>query len=270
MHLPSPWISRGFVHGFALPLAWLLPVHGLFFAFHRSHVDLILRGHPGDGRPWLDEPNGTPLGIAVGAVLVALVLGDAARRWVRSWTRRPDDRLDLFWSGLVAGILLYLALRQVGSAMQWWNAPLFGEPSRLVLFLGLSAWTASRAARLIHGPGSRVPKAILLAGAIAAFAGAFWISERFPDLQAWKSARDALRSGDPADYAHWILRNGDSSTQARIRKLAWEDLKRNPTRERASRYLSELDSLAPFRDSAAIWAGEADRGSIAPPDGTQR
>lgn len=221
----SPWVRRGFAHGFALPLVGILPVHGLEFALYRSPLDLILRSHWEDGVRWAEDFHGSTTGMAVSTLLVVLVGGDAFRRWFLSWRSDRGIRLDLFWEGLVVGISGYVALRQVGTMMQWQHAGLQAVSGiRMALFGGLAVWMATSIALRIH-PGSRAPRLARWIGLMAVVLISIGATSRWQDLLRWNLERTALRTGDPEDFDQWLFQAPDSLERSRILGLAWSAMR---------------------------------------------
>lgn len=221
----SPWITRGFLHGFVLPIVSILPVHGLEFALYRSSLDLVLRGHIGDGIGWAGDFRGTIPGMAVSLLLVAVVAGDVLRRWIVSWKRNDGNRLEFFWSGLVAGAAVYLALRQIGTLMQWRYA---GSQVvcgiRFALSGSVAVWIATSVARSIH-PGSGYPFRARWIGIVAVCLVASVVSVRWMDLLCWNLERTALRTGRLEDYDQWLFRTRDPLVRDRIRSTALADVR---------------------------------------------
>ncbi len=244
--------SRGFLHGFLLPLVWLLPVHGLFFALHRSHLDKILRGHWGDGVRWVGEPNGTWLGIAVGSILVVLVLADGLRRWIGSWRRDDGPSMDLFWVGMLGGVSTYICLRQVGSAMQDWNVGLGWVLGVRMFFFGMIAIEAMRAGVRAVFPGASWVRWGRGLAYVALLGMSIGVVRFQLDLLTWNLERVALRTNDAKDYDRWLFRTGDSSEQERIRQLGWSRV----------RHSERLDELAWLRDRKENWGRFADSAGV--------
>ncbi|HNY32044.1 MAG TPA: hypothetical protein PKO15_14260 [Fibrobacteria bacterium] len=242
-----PLLSRGFVHGFLIPLVGILPVHGLLFAFYRSPLDFVVRGHWGDGVSWLLGFQSGPVAMAVSTIAVLVVLLDAARRWVAGWRDPSTPRLDLFWSGLVASLFLYATLRQIGTLTQWEHADsriLCGL--RMVVFGGGAVFLVSRAIAVAH-PGNPWTARIRWSGILVVIAFVF-VAGRGGDLLAWQVKRIALETGEPEDFQRWLSLEEDGPELDRIRSLAWETIRQR----------CKVRSLVDFEPDSEAWGGYSD------------
>ncbi|HOX52942.1 MAG TPA: hypothetical protein PKY05_15770 [Fibrobacteria bacterium] len=245
--MKSSLLSRGFAHGFLVPLVGILPVHGLLFAFYRSPLDFVVRGHWGDGVRWLSDFQSGPVAMAVSALAVLFVLLDAGRRWVATWRDPESPRLDLFWTGIVAGCCLYATLRQIGTLTQWQlvgNGFLCGL--RMVVFGGIAVFLVTRAIAAAH-PGSPWAVRIRWGGAVVVL-GSLLVVGKGGDLVTWQVKRVALETGEPEDFQRWLNREEEPAARDCIRKLAWSTIG-----ERC-----EIGSLVDFEPDSEAWGGFAD------------
>lgn len=154
--LQTLW-KRGFLQGFLLPLAWILPVHGVSFTFHESRIDQLLWGHPGGLGHHGDLEALPALGLALGAGLVLTLLSELGLRWFRAG-RGEGEAPDQAVLGLLAGLAAYVPMRQIGGfreALEAGREPgLLAMALRSLLACGILSWCLRRSIRAQEGTGN--------------------------------------------------------------------------------------------------------------------
>ncbi|HOX52943.1 MAG TPA: hypothetical protein PKY05_15775, partial [Fibrobacteria bacterium] len=243
---------RGFLHGAAIPLVWLVGVYRLWFSSRLSFLDELLftdtMWHFGRFR--LDPHSWT-------AITLAVAFASLGWMAIGRFFDRNRPRLDLFLPGVAFALASYGGTMQVGASLS--TARRMDPPFHYALFDALrwiGFWIAAAAilASVLRAVGVRkrsivrfstVAVSCILVSATALGGIGRWMGE-------WLDWRDARKIATAMAMDGFVKAHPDSRHVEEARRLAWAQVEAHPDLLHARMYLQYAADWGDRIDSARI------------------
>jgi|GEM_PF-4322512 len=251
----SPWLAmirRGFLHGAAIPLLWLIGVYRLWFSSRYSSLDELLFSDTmwHSGRFRLDPYSWTAVALAVAFVSLGWMA-------IGRFFDKNRPRMDLFLPGVAFALSSYAGMMQVGASLS--TARRMDPPFHYALFDALRwivFWLAAVGilASVLRAVGvhkrsiarfSAVAGSCILVSAAALGGFGRWMGE-------WRDWRDARKIATAMAMDGFVKAHPDSRHVEEARRRAWAQVVAHPDLLHARLYLEHAVDWGDRIDSARI------------------
>lgn len=243
---------RGFLHGFWIPLLWLLGSHKLWFSSFASSCDTLLFSDSW-GLPSRMWP------VPHSFLLIALVAGLIHLVWMAIAGRSEYGRIriDLLLPGIACALAVYGGISQIGAAMSTarrMDPPLhymLQDGVRWIGFMGLASWILVYALRSAGVEAVKLRKGLRFLAVIIGLSALSiaLIGKYLVDLVDW---RDAKSIGSAYAYNGYLKAHPKSRHLEEARRRTWSAVLARPDLSHIRCYLEHAKDWGDRLDSAKL------------------